>query len=136
MNIETKFDLGDTVYPVRECRKDHIETCEVCSGSGVVTVQESGKKIKCDECCGDGVKKSNLPNGYYFLGDSVGSVGKIEPEYYDKRYLRDGYHKNRIKYMLSSTGVGSGSIWYEDQLFASAEEAEAYCEEQNSKEQE
>lgn len=62
---------------------------------------------------------------YYVSGKSI--VGKIDVERYSSKHREYASCKDENKYMLESTGVGSGSVWREKDLFASEKEALEEC---------
>ena len=128
MNIKTKYNLKDFVYPISQGGYDEFIKCETCEGRGIVNVNNTEKTIHCPDCWGDGGHKEWKADNWYVHEESCGRVGRIGVEIYDKKYY-DG--KKEYMYMLDSTGVGSGTVWNEDCLFPSAEEAQAECNKRN-----
>ena len=122
MIINTKYNLGDMVYPITT-RMERIRVatnCPVCKDSGEVEIK--GKKYTCPECNGD-TYHINYGDIEYYVDCDNGKIGKIETEIYDREYEdHDNY-----EYMLDSTGVGSGQCWKEENLFLSKEEAQMEC---------
>ena len=132
MNIKTKFNLGDTVYPVRLQCKDIKKQCPLCKGVGKVRVVGSKLNVICPhpQCFG-GIMHTREKERYRIL--DVGKVGRISAEQYSKKYSDNYSPAIKITYMLSSTGVRGGSIWKEDELFATKKEAQAYTNKMNKK---
>ena len=127
MEITTKFNLGQKVYPIRSFRKELITTCPICDGIGEVTI--SGKEYTCPECCGSGTRTLVEPQKWQVVDEYISKIGKIAVELYAERYQKR--NEGHTRYMLGATGVGSGTLWNEDDLFATIEEAQAECERRN-----
>ena len=117
MKIETKFNLGQHVWVVstRHMRQKRVE-CPTCKGLGTVTILETGSPIDCPKCymCGRIFKDCKCLE----FSKYQGSIGKIQVEHY--------VGKVEIRYMIDSTGVGSGHVWREDQVFLTEEARSAY----------
>jgi len=127
MNIVTKYNFGDVVRPISTRREEvRVPTnCPVCKDTGEVLIQD--KHYTCPECNGRTYHIKDGDIEYYVTGRE-GIVGKIDIDLYDK--TRYG-GKSEIRYMLDSTGVGSGTCWEEKNLFASREEAQIECDIRN-----
>ena len=128
MEIKTKFNLDDTVYPIVRHGYDGVKMCETCNGTGIVKINNKDKEITCPDCYGRGGHKQWVLERWV-LSDDIGKIGKVEVALYSKKYPD---HKDEHRYMLSSTGVGSGTLWYESDLFISSDEAIKECELRNS----
>lgn len=128
MEIKTKFNLNDTVYPIVRHGYNGVKKCETCSGLGTVKINNTEKEITCPDCYGRGGHEEWIPERWVLSSD-VGKIGKIDIELYAKKYTS---YKDEYRYMLSSTGVGSGTCWKEEDLFLSSEEAIKECELRNS----
>lgn len=127
MNITTKFNLGDEVYPIRQMRKEVVTPCVTCDGVGEAELV-NGKRITCPACYGRKTDINYAPQAWYISMDSIGEVGKIEVTLYAPGYS----YKSEERYMLSSTGVGTGTCWHARDLFASMDEATAECDARNA----
>lgn len=128
MNIKTRFDLGQKVWLIVNASRNMKPNCSFCDGVGKVFIEGAGKKVvsqKCPECYGHGYISKYSPEEWKPEFEST--IGKIDIEYYDQREKR----KNSINYMLYYSGVGSGSVLKEENLFASLEEAQAECDKRN-----
>ena len=129
MEIETKFNLGDVVYGISKRYKQVKHTCGACNGVG--SVELNGKSFTCPECWGRGYTETTEPMAWRVATDLFPStIGRVEVSRYDKKYLKD--NDNETKYMVASTGVGSGSLWDEESLFSSFEEAQVACDAHNA----
>lgn len=62
----------------------------------------------------------------YVISYYEATIGKIEIEEYAPKYKER--YKSEVKYMLEETGVGSGTLWREDRLFATYDDAKEFCE--------
>ena len=132
MKITTKFNLGDAVYPIQRGGCSIFIPCKTCNGTGRITITESGENLLCPKCYGrkGSQEWQQLKWGIPF---SAGTIGKIDLELYAEEYHED--HDDKTQYMLSITGVGSGTLWYENQLFLSHEEAQKECDKRNEENQ-
>jgi len=125
MLIESKFDINEKVYYVRKFSKQNIMPCSVCDGKGVVILTE--KEYRCPECCGDGiiikyrVCKYNT-QGRYTIGHIKVIITKKKNKKQNKKEV----------YMFYETGIGSGTIYKEEELFKTEQEAEDHCKELNN----
>ena len=128
MKINTKYNFGDFVYPIRMGGYEKFINCELCDGIGKLTI-ENKKTITCPDCYGRCGNKEYIHDKYYVSHDSFGAVGSIRTELYDNKYTDK---KSEITYMLDSTGVGSGTLWKEGELFKTSDEAQAECDKRNN----
>lgn len=123
MKFNTKFNLGDLVYYVYSFSKSITFYCPTCNGEGQITVKE--KQYTCPECYGHKTKTNQESQKFQIAG--AGKIGRIEIIQYSERYLNENGNCNYIRYMLDSTGVGSGTCHNESCLFSTQEEAQAAC---------
>ena len=119
-----KFKIGQKVYAVyckHDTRQKPVE-CEVCNSTGHVKIEGRNEKFVCPACHG---KIETEHYGYkYVISYRKATIGKIDIQEYAPEY---GY-KSEIRYMLKETGVGSGTVWKEERLFATEKEANEFCE--------
>jgi hypothetical protein len=133
MNIETKFSLGDRVFIIQKQGKEEWIPCAACKGKGGVIIEDT--HFTCTSCYG---KKGR--NDWSFNEWSVAfrntRVGKVYIEKYFEEYYQKNpqYRDKEIKYMVTATGVGDGSIWYEQDIFKTLKEAEEECNKRNEEE--
>ncbi|HSG72878.1 MAG TPA: hypothetical protein VLA12_20865 [Planctomycetaceae bacterium] len=127
MKFESKYDIGQEVWPIRDevCRRNIV--CGVCEQTGEIEV--SGEKFICPKCSGKCLHSQYAGRKWWV--DYSGFVGRISIEFYIEGYRDDDEHNN-FRYMLSSTGIGSGQVWKENELFPSKEEAKEECDRRNS----
>ena len=124
--LEAKFKVGQRVFAVSnksDSRQVHVK-CDVCNSTGKVKVEGRDEEYVCPACHG---RTETEHYGYmYVISYYEATIGKIEIEEYAPKY-KDRY-KSEVKYMLEETGVGSGTLWREDRLFATYDEAKEFCE--------
>ena len=130
MKIETKYNFKDTVYLVSgRIQRIKVPTnCPICNDRGKIIVKE--KEYTCPECRGYTYHTEEGDIEYY-VHERQGKVGRITAEYYDEKYSK--HNESKITYMLDITGVGSGTIWDENDLWFTIEEAQAECDRRNTK---
>jgi len=121
MKFESKFNHGDFVYTI--CYKDKYKEipngCKTCNGSGKVEI--SGDIFKCPRCKGYIEREKDSIEWYV---SNSGKIGKIEIT----SYLNgNSYNKSGVNYMIDSTGIGSGTVYNEKNIFTSRKEAEKEC---------
>lgn len=128
MEIKTKFDLGQTVYVVRQMTEDIWEDCPACGGKRYVNI--NGQKYECPnmDCHQGKVFKGTKYNQYKIACHS--KIGQVRVE-----IRKDSYKEC---YMLDATGIGTGTLWYDDEeygsrMFATKQEAEEFCKGKNNK---
>jgi hypothetical protein len=122
---QPRFELGQTVHAAHRGQQKVTESCKVCDGAEKVTVKD--KKYTCPECHGRGTHSRWEPLSWHY--DFTSRVGNIRAEWY-----LPGYGDTEIKYMLTGTGIGSGTLWSESNLFATLDELEAECDRRNAEE--
>jgi hypothetical protein len=133
MTIKTKFSLEDRVFVIQKFGNNEFVSCQCCEGTGGI-VTEKGK-FTCNECHGSGGK-------YEWVGDKWKiaykntKIGKVYIEMYYEKYYEENpnYRNNGIKYMVTATGIGSGSIWYERDVFKTERQAQLECDRRNKEE--
>lgn len=142
MTITTKYDLGQRVFSVRRDYATRIIKCKCCNNTGTVTI--NGAEYTCPKCNGTANSKEHCGHKWFVWEE--GEIGKVEyqvtagkfassnsnmPRYFTDEQLQTP-DEIEIKYMIDATGVGSGTLWEELDLFATREEAQAKCDEENA----
>lgn len=123
MEFRTKFDNGQRVWVVLKTEHYQIIRCVTCSSTGKVSI--GGDEFICPGCNGRSSRR-NYAGSKYYISDT-GTIGKVSVE--DQMLGYDP--KFRITYMIDTTGVGSGTVYEQSQIFASEEEAKSYCDRMN-----
>jgi len=120
-----KFAIGDVVYwPTTETTKEPVP-CPDCLGTRrwkVITPAGTEMEAECQRCTGFG-RIADLPKPERLVSKpSVRrlTIGKITASTHASYGDRD-----RVEYMCSETGIGSGSIYQESKLFSTEAEAMA-----------
>lgn len=125
-----RFKKGDTVYVFYPSRVEKCHPCPECGDEKEVRVVfPDGHELKasCPRCCMSYGLDMRLPSlKYVEWGVEVRSltVGLI-------RINDHGDHP--VSYMCNETGIGSGSIYYQTNVFATHEEAQQAGEEHVAK---
>lgn len=128
MQLNSKFNCGQLVWHRFIGTKENRTKCKDCLGDGHL-VSKSGSKQTCRECYGRGYISECINDVPVIQGPYT--VGQIRIAYIaksDRHSEFSNYGKQKenteISYMMYETGIGSGSVYYEDSLFATKEEAE------------
>jgi hypothetical protein len=144
MNIETPFDLGQKVWRIQNASNPHRKPCKVCEGTGMVTVPRREKQILCPDCNGRAWIKVYPPAQWNVMGEiTIGmitaiAINKLKDEeketIFDNtgHYFKEGNTTFKFEYMCYETGLGSGSLYNDNWIFATQEEAQAECDRRNS----
>lgn len=121
MKIETKYNIGDLVYPIRNQQNKVHVVCPMCLDKGNITVNNFTRI--CPECYGQRQYKW-LPTQWDVMYVDASRIGKVKVEIFAET--------KETTYMIEATGIGSGSIWDEDTLFLTSEEAQEECDKRNA----
>lgn len=124
--LVTRFDLGQEVVGIASAHATRVVFCQTCNREGVVTI--GGETFTCPKCNGTSKHPRHVGQRWYVSERSV--VGKLDVCAYLRQDQYD--HKNEIRYMLEATGVGSGRLWDEADLFATEQDALAECAKRNA----
>ncbi len=125
MIIETKYNVGDTVYAGKaEWGQTHV-TCPVCAGTEkwTVTAANDSWEADCQTCYWTRFHHSG-PDGTVKKSTRTAMVEQLTIGSVQLDTNGDEGHK----YMCVETGVGSGRVYYEKSLFATREEAQSFAE--------
>ena len=132
MEIKTKFNHGERVQAITLGTEEYQETCCICEGKGHFYYKD--KKIECSEqgCWGNGYILKAKPNQWFVPKDtdfqySNFVIQKIGIELYNPNNKKVNNNKSWIYYMAAS----SGTMWNENDCFASIEEAQKECDKRN-----
>lgn len=120
MTLKTKFKMGESVFVIIYSSKQNTVLCDNCLG-------QKQQGWSCQKCFNRGSITEWIDHKWCLYDECCpGKIGKITVELYHD-------NKQHNKYMLDETGIGSGTVWDEDQLFRSQREAELECEKRNKK---
>ncbi len=118
-SIQTKFAIGDVVYHASTCPTTKQHPCPDCKGERkwkAVSPAGAEYEFACPRCSTTFQSNSDLSLRYQAFAPAVAklTIGSIRVDTADER----GH-----SYMCVETGVGSGSIYYEKDMFSTHEEA-------------
>lgn len=118
MEIVTDYDIGDIVWAGEFVKEAGKEACSVCGGAGHIYFK--GYKMMCPvhHCSGGSVYNAE---GSWKLKERSLQIGEVQ--------VKVGKTDSEIRYMCEETGVGSGTLWPEAQLFPSAKALHRRAEE-------
>lgn len=120
--LETKFSIGETVYFAGTRTEKRRHPCPDCLGKRKwETTSPAGTAytFDCPRCSISYLSERDLSLDYSEFAPSVGklTVGSIQYN------TAKGSYDEGARYMCVETGVGSGSVYSESDLFRSEEEA-------------
>lgn len=117
--IAPKYDVGDKVWVASSQQTEHGETCPDCLGEhGVTVTTPAGESftVAC-QTCRHGWESTGIVSRYEYTGRAWrGTIGSVRVDTGDDEPVR---------YMLVETGVGSGTMHRESNLYVTLEEAES-----------
>lgn len=117
MTFETKFDLGQKVYPL--IRIILPQSCRICDNG--ILLLANGKELACPECLGTGT----------ITGSVKGVLWKLGPE-----AVVESVEISRSPPPLATRGetyrFGGSKEWDVEDVFATKESAEIECEKRNN----
>jgi len=122
MKLESKYDLGDKVFWIQKRQTTVHYTCKFCEGEKKVTGANNQKR-NCPDCYGYGQKTKPGPIKWQVHEQEL-TIGQVRIKVVANYIL---HYEDETDYMCLETGVGSGSIYREEDLFPTKEEAEAEC---------
>lgn len=114
--LEIKYAIGDVVYSAGTRYVEKTEVCPDCIGTKKWIVKfPSGeeKECPCQTCKG----AWNESLGYLKYSEYAPSVVTLT-------IGQVGFEDGRGRYMCEETGIGSGSVYYDENLFSTSEEAQ------------
>ena len=149
MILESKFDFDDKVWRITQrTRKEWVE-CAFCKGQGQIAGVD-GTWAQCPKCQARRGKNTYHEERWQVLGGCPLTIGQIRVQVRNEyrggidtgpgglrceNYGHQEAHREE-SYMMRETGIGSGSVYYAQDLFASPGEAQAECDKRNATEQE
>lgn len=126
MEIKGKFNKGDIVYSAESSYVNKIISCPDCLGTLkwiIVFADGEAKEIEC-QTCKRGWESASGKITYQEWSPTVSKVTIGSIKY-------DGDSKQPFSYMCVETGIGSGRVYYEEDLFDNFEEAMKFAVEKN-----
>jgi len=131
MEIKTKFSLNDKVFVIHKTVTSRFITCKACNGQGRII--QNGCEFLCASCQYSGGRYEDVSPKWQIAFENT-KVGKVYVEmYYEKYYKINPKTRDReIKYMVEASGIGTGTLWMENEVFATEEEALEECKKRNA----
>jgi hypothetical protein len=141
MKFETKYELGQTVCLLQKAEHYRIVNCITCAQSGKVSI--GAEEFVCPACQGRSARRLFAGWKWYIDYDNA-VIGKIQIELVIGEEWRRSSHGRRpecaystgteytVSYMVDVTGIGSGTVWREENIFTSKAEAAEECLRRNS----
>ena len=132
MNISTRFNLGQKVWQVALARERVWKKCSVCSGTGNINLH--AEEYRCPKCYGRQGQHRHKPLAWTVSGPfTVGLVRPtlrttMPPENELGRWKQKGAYWLCEEYMLTQTGIGSGSVYTAERLYGTEGGAQAIAE--------
>ena len=142
MEINTKYGINDVVYLIRKEREQVWEICSTCKGTGRVVIGDTKPRM-CPDCygrCGNYEYKDVkwLVKATLTIGQVTAEVRNIHTDgmFDNMGEYKEGSTTYKNQYMAYETGIGSGSVYNENELFPTKEAAQEECAKLNAKIQE
>jgi hypothetical protein len=139
MRIETAYAINDVVVPISVLSKETWVECPACGGTGKVTLRDG--EHPCPKCYGNRGSKQYCDHCWQITSPiTIGQVRAVltnlkKTGMFDNvGEYADGSDELEVSYMAYETGVGSGSVYYERNLFRSNADAQAECDMRNAEE--
>lgn len=138
MILDTQFDLGQEVHVFARRHHELFDLCEQCGGRGKVAFiyangEGEGETYCPNRDCRNGRVRSVWHDVWEYAGNA--RIGQIEVRVRE-RYEREPEREER--YMLDTTGIGTGTVyvydgkkWSHTHLFATQHEGQAWALEAN-----
>ncbi len=127
----TAYSVGEKVWLVRHSNFQQIIKCQPCANTGKIDI--GGETFVCPKCSGRASHPTYAGVKYYI--DCESRVGKVTvedcPENHSAWESDRGKPNPRNQYMVEDTGVGSGQVWDEEDLFPTKEAAQIFCDQRN-----
>jgi hypothetical protein len=128
MNINTKFSLGDPVVTITSDYVSRKVKCYTCNHTGRVVIND--EEFTCPKCNGNCLRDQIC--GHKSIIGEISTIGKIQVEITDPKFCYHEKEAYKVIYMLKITGIGSGTLWNEKDLFHTREEAQKECDLRNA----
>lgn len=129
MEIKTKFNFGDRVYPIYHGKEDYREECPICKGKGTVFLVEKHYDCPGEGCYGNGYVNKCRDSKWFTskeLSDSF-VIQKIGIELHNPNNKKHSHNRSWTYVMAAN----SGNMLDENNCFISKEEAEKECIKRN-----
>lgn len=138
--IETKFNAEAVVFAVVKRTQRVRQPCPLCDDDGKVQIGDETRL--CPDCYGRGYSTVTEPLAWRVVGPLT--VGQIRVEITpffdgdeDSMFGNLGHQEGsyRETYMMRETGIGSGTMWEGDTLYATRALAQAEYDRENKEDE-
>lgn len=133
MIFRFKFNLGQEVFYVKEYSQYEYKPCELCKGTGSLHILEEPHKTVSCHGCRESRRRPYKKRKTWQVNEQSLNIGQCRCEINDKDKNQWADRAIKEEYMCAETGVGSGQIHKVEELFATKEQAQAFCDEQNAR---
>lgn len=128
--MKPKFKLGQEVFWIQNIQKQLFKKCRTCDATGNIFINK--EKFVCPKCYGrcqsfDKLEQKYRIEGNYTIGYIRHTAWRASPK---------AGTQYKTEYMMFETGIESGSLYREEHLFATRQEAQDECDRLNEKERE
>ena len=124
MIIQTKYKLSQTIWFICNKREQIDYPCPTCKGVGEVKINDTPPR-SCPDCWGKRIRTKWEDTKWLVELPMV--IGQVRCEITGK----PDEIQQKNQYMCYESGIGTGSIYFEKDLFPTKESAEAECKERN-----
>ena len=121
MILETQYDIGGTVYSIAQKTIEKISTCSFCDGKKLIIGYDKSER-GCPNCHGKGFN-TDYEHGVWQI-EGPYTVAQVRIKYSDAEDQEN-------EYMCWETGMPSGTVYHEEKLYGSKEEALEEAERRN-----
>jgi len=134
MEIKTKYNFGQRVQAIVQGQEQYSEICALCDGTGKVQVKTEVTNCFANGCYGNGYIRRNKASAWYIPNDADAFnwsnfvIQKIGVELYNPNNKKYSDKRSWIYYMSDS----NGTMWDENNIFASEEDAQRECDIRNN----
>jgi len=133
MKIDTKFEIGQNVFPIVKKNKREDYICPACSGKGVVKL-EDGLFYDCPKCEAVGRLRNPVPSKWYPLADFLEEEIFIRKMYFEVISTKEDCVKvSKLVYHINIASQYNRLEFYDNKnlIYATLEEAQFECDERN-----
>ena len=121
MQIETKFNIGDTVYVCKNNSTKDLENCKICDGKGAIIIKD--ESFCCPKCHG---RKFTYSKRIKKFVPEKRTIKKVIVSITENNGNTQIYEKYDCE---TPSGKNRSGALYRNIMFASIEEAEERCKE-------
>jgi hypothetical protein len=126
MILTSKYDLNQHVVGILSLSTNQKVDCLTCQQTGKVTIKS--ETFICPKCEGKCLYDKYIGERWVVVEESI--IGLIRISVRTPEYM-NVIQNLEVEYMLKDTGIGTGTIWHEDMLWPTREEAQAECDRRN-----